>query len=141
MKRTVLIYGSSMAGLIVLLKIAEYRYFVFGDLTAEFFIGFIAFLFTALGIWVGWRLTHRTVIVRDPDFVPNAAALESLGISKREMEVLELIAQGLSNREIAEKLFLSPHTVKSHSSSLFVKLSARRRTEAIKNAKELGVLG
>jgi len=141
MKRTVLIYGGSMAALIVLLKIVEYRYFVFGDLTAEFFVGFIALLFTGLGVWVGWKLTHRTVIVRDPDFVPDAAALDSLGISKRELEVLELIAQGLSNREIAEKLFLSPHTVKSHSSSLFVKLSARRRTEAIKRAKELGVLG
>lgn len=140
MKRTVLVYGSSMAALIILLKIVEYRFFIFGDLAVEIFIGFIAFLFTALGIWVGWRLTHRTVIVRDPDFVPNTAALESLGISKREMEVLELIAQGLSNREIAEKLFLSPHTVKSHSSSLFVKLSARRRTEAIKRAKEMGLL-
>lgn len=141
MKRTVLIYGGSMAALIVLLKIVEYRYFVFGDLTAEFFVGFIALLFTGLGVWVGWKLTHRTVIVRDPDFVPDAATLASLGVSKRELEVLELIAQGLSNREIAEKLFLSPHTVKSHSSSLFIKLGARRRTEAIKRAKELGVLG
>lgn len=141
MNRTVLKYGMAMAALIVLLKIVEYRYFVFGDLTAEFFVGFIAFLFTGLGVWVGWKLTRRTVVVRDPDFVPDSAALESLGISKRELEVLELIAQGLSNREIAEKLFLSPHTVKSHSSSLFVKLGARRRTEAIKRAKELGVLG
>ncbi|NUN68226.1 MAG: DNA-binding response regulator [Bacteroidetes bacterium] len=140
MKRTVLIYGGSMAALIVLLKIVEYRYFVFGDLTAEFFVGFIALLFTGLGVWVGWKLTRRTVIVRDPDFVPDASALASLGISKRELEVLELIAQGLSNREIAERLFLSPHTVKSHSSSLFIKLGARRRTEAIKRAKELGVL-
>lgn len=141
MNRTILKYGIAMAALIVLLKIVEYRYFVFGDLTAEFFVGFIAALFTGLGLWLGWKLTRRTVVVRDPDFVPDPAALEALGISKRELEVLELIAQGLSNREIAEKLFLSPHTVKSHSSSLFVKLGARRRTEAIKRAKELGVLG
>lgn len=141
MKRTVLTYGLSMAALIMLLKIAEYRFFIFGDLTVEFFVGFIALLFTSLGLWVGWKLTHRPVIARDPDFRPDPAAVESLGISKREMEVLDLIAQGLSNREIAEKLFLSPHTVKSHSSSLFIKLNARRRTEAIKKAKELGILG
>lgn len=125
----------------MLLKIVEYRYFIFGDMAVEIFVGFIALLFTSLGLWVGWKLTHRTVIVHDPEFRPDPAAMESLGISKREQEVLELIAQGLSNREIAEKLFLSPHTVKSHSSSLFIKLGARRRTEAIKKAKELGILG
>lgn len=130
-----------MAALITLLKIVEYRFFIFGDLTVEFFVGFIALLFTSLGVWVGWKLTHRPVIIHDPNFVPNAASLQSAGISKREQEVLELIAQGLSNREIAEKLFLSPHTVKSHSSSLFMKLNARRRTEAIKKAKELGLIG
>ncbi len=130
-----------MALLITLLKIVEYRFFIFGDLAIEFYVGFMAFLFTSLGIWVGWKLTHRPVVVHDPGFHPDADAVESLGISKRELEVLELIAQGLSNREIAEKLFLSPHTVKSHSSSLFIKLNARRRTEAIKKAKELGVLG
>ncbi len=141
MKKTILLYGLSMAALIMLLKVVEYRFFVFGDLTVEFFVGFIALLFTSLGLWVGWKLTHRTPVIRDPNFLPNTAEMESLGISKREHEVLELIAQGLSNREIAEKLFLSPHTVKSHSSSLFIKLNARRRTEAIKKAKELGLLG
>ncbi len=130
-----------MAALIMLLKIVEYRFFIFGDLGVEFFVGFIALLFTSLGIWVGWKLTHRPAIAHDPNFFPDASILESLGISKREHEVLELIAQGLSNREIADKLFLSPHTVKSHSSSLFVKLNARRRTEAIKKANELGILG
>jgi NarL family two-component system response regulator LiaR len=141
MKRTILLYGLSMAALIMLLKIVEYRFFLFGDLGVEFFVGFIALLFTSLGIWVGWKLTHRPSIVHDPNFRPDAAALEKLGISTREREVLDLIAQGLSNKEIAEKLFLSPHTVKSHSSSLFIKLNARRRTEAIKKAKELGIIG
>ncbi|MBP6673017.1 MAG: helix-turn-helix transcriptional regulator [Bacteroidetes bacterium] len=141
MKRTILLYGLSMAALIMLLKVVEYRFFIFGDLGVEFFVGFIALLFTSLGIWVGWKLTHRPAIVHDPNFLPDVSMLESLGISKREHQVLELIAQGLSNREIAEKLFLSPHTVKSHSSSLFIKLNARRRTEAIKKAKELRILG
>lgn len=141
MKRTVLTYGATMAGLILLLKMVEYRTFIYGDMAVELFVGFVALLFTALGLWVGWKLTHRPLIVRDPGFVPSTDALEKLGISKRELEVLDLMAQGLSNREIAERLFLSPHTVKTHSSNLFVKLEARRRTEAVKKAKELGVLG
>ena len=141
MKRTILLYGGAMAVLVTLLKVAEYRFFIFGDLSMEFFVGFIALLFTGLGLWVGWKLTHRTIVPHDPSFQPDPQALENLGISKREHEVLALIAQGLSNKEIAEKLFLSPHTVKTHSSNLFVKLNARRRTEAIRRAKELGIIG
>jgi DNA-binding CsgD family transcriptional regulator len=140
MRKTTILYGIAMAVLLFALKYAEYRFFV-RDLSEEFYIGFIAFLFTSLGIWVGWKLTHRPLMTQTPDFLPDESALTALGISKREHEVLELIAQGLSNNEIAGKLFLSPHTVKSHSSSLFQKLNARRRTEAVKRAKELKILG
>ena len=139
MKRTILLYGGAMAVLVGILKFVEYQ-FIIKDLSIEFYIGVIALMFTILGVWVGRQLTRKTISVVDPNFSFNESNLERLGISKRELEVLELIAQGMSNREIADTLFVSPHTVKSHSSNLFIKLNARRRTEAIKKAKELMLL-
>jgi DNA-binding CsgD family transcriptional regulator len=141
MKRTVILYGLSMAALLALLKYLEYR-FVVRDIPFEFYVGFIAVMFTILGVWVGRRLT-RTKLVPvpvGPEFERDEGALKSLGISKREYEVLELIACGLSNQEIAEKLFVSTSTVKTHTSNLFAKLDARRRTQAIQRAKELRIL-
>lgn len=140
MRKTILLYGLALAALTALLKFVEYRFFV-RDLSLEIFLGIIAALFTGLGIWVGLRLTRkREVVIAAPDCKRNDAELQRLGISKREFEVLELIAQGLSNQEIAEKLFVSLNTVKTHSSNLFMKLEARRRTEAIRRAKELQLL-
>jgi NarL family two-component system response regulator LiaR len=139
MRKIILLYGGAMAVLVGLLKYFEYSFFV-KDLSAEMYIGAVAVLFTALGIWAGRKLTRVKVIVANPNFVLDSLQLERLGISKREYEVLELIAQGMSNREIAEKLFVSLPTVKSHSSNLFLKLNVRRRTEAIKKAKELMLL-
>ena len=139
MRKTVLLYGAAMAALTGILKFIEYRYFVY-DLSLEFYLGMVAVLFTGLGVWAGLRLTRRKEIVASPEFKLNDLELQRLGISKREYEVLELIAQGLSNQEIAEKLFVSLSTVKSHSSSLFIKLDAHRRTQAIHRAKELGLL-
>ena len=132
-------YGMALAVLVALLKFIEYRYFV-RDLTLEFYLGIVAVLFTGLGIWAGLRLTRRKIVVTRPDFALDEAELQRRGITKREFEVLELIALGLSNREIAEKLFVSLNTIKSHSSSLFGKLEARRRTQAIQRAKELQLL-
>ncbi|MFA6470234.1 MAG: helix-turn-helix transcriptional regulator [Bacteroidota bacterium] len=140
MRKTIILYGISMAALLIVLRFAEYHFLVL-NLAEDLYIGFIAVLFTLFGTWVGWKLTHRPLLKHSPEFHPDVSALDTLGISKREHEVLELIAQGLTNDEIAEKLFLSPHTVKSHSSSLFQKLNARRRTEAVKRAKELRILG
>ncbi len=139
MRKTILLYGIAMAALTGIMKFIEYRYLVH-DLSLEFYLGLVAVLFTGLGVWVGLRLTRRKVIVPSPDFKLNHLELKRLGISRREYEVLELIAQGLSNQEIAAKLFVSLSTVKSHSSSLFIKLDARRRTQAIHRAKELGLL-
>jgi NarL family two-component system response regulator LiaR len=139
MRKTILLYGGAMAVLLGILKFFEYRFMV-KDLSVEFYIGIIALMFTILGVWVGRQLTRKKTIVVDPNFSFNKSNLEKFSISKREFEVLELIAQGMSNREIADKLFVSPHTVKSHSSNLFIKLNARRRTEAIKKAKELMLL-
>ncbi len=139
MKKTILLYGGTMAVLLGILKFFEYR-FIVKDLSVEFYIGVIALMFTILGVWVGRQLTRKKTIIVDPNFSFSESNLEKLGISKRELEVLELIAQGMTNQEIADKLFVSPHTVKSHSSNLFIKLNARRRTEAIKKAKELMLL-
>jgi len=139
MRKTILIYGVALAALIGILKFIEYRYFV-RDLSLEFYLGVVAILFAGIGVWAGLRLTRRKVVIANPDFKLNEPELQRLGISKREYEVLELMAQGLSNQEIADKLFVSLNTVKTHSSNLFMKLDARRRTQAVRRAKEFGLL-
>lgn len=139
MHKTIILYGLALALLTALLKFIEYRFRVM-DVAIEFYLGAVALLFTSLGVWVGLKLTRRKVVVVTPDFRLDEACLERLSISKREYEVLELMAQGLSNREIAGKLFVSTNTVKTHSSNLYMKLDARRRTEAIRRAKELRLL-
>lgn len=139
MRKTILLYGIALAVLTGVLKFIEYSYWV-RDLSLEFYLGLVAIFFTGLGIWAGLKLTRRKVVLVTPGFKLNEPELQRLGISKREYEVLELIAQGLSNQEIAEKLFVSLNTVKTHSSNLFMKLNVRRRTEAIRRAKELQLL-
>ena len=141
MRRTVIIYGLAMAALLGLLKLIEYRYFV-RDIPLEFYIGAIAVMFTGLGIWAGLRLTQPKVVevpVTGP-FERDDEAIKTLGISKREFEVLELIAAGLSNQDIADRLFVSTSTVKTHVSNVLAKLSAGRRTEAIAKAKEMRII-
>ena len=127
-----------MAVLIAFMKWVEFRYFV-RDFSIELYIGIVAVSFTAIGIWAGLRLTRKKVVVIK-DFVQDESQLVRLGISKRELEVLVLIAGGLSNQEIADKLFVSINTVKTHSSNLFLKLEASRRTQAIQKAKELRLI-
>lgn len=121
------------------MRMIEYRFLV-RDLTLEFYIGIVAIFFTALGIWVGLRFTRKKVVVINPDFHFNEKVQSQRGISKRELEVLELMAQGLANQEIADKLFVSLNTVKTHSSNLFSKLEVSRRTQAIQKAKELSLI-
>ena len=142
-----LIYGLSGGILIVVLKLLEFRFLVV-EHSIEIYIGLVAALFAGLGIWLGLKLTRKqeVVVVKEvpvmtaQPFVLNEDRLRNLGITKRELEILELIAQGMSNREIADKLFVSENTVKTHSSRLFDKLSARRRTQAVQIAKELGLI-
>ena len=101
-----------------------------------------------VGIWLGLKLTRKTetIVVREVQvpapatFTLNETKLQALGITRRELEILELIAGGLSNREIAAQLFVSENTVKTHSSRLFDKLSAKRRTQAVQLGKELGLI-
>ncbi len=136
-----ILYGLAMAVLVGLLKIVEYRYLV-RDIPLEFYIGIVAVMFTGLGIWAGLRLTRPKVVeieVTGP-FQRDEAAVKKLGISKREFEVLELIAAGLSNQDIADRLFVSTSTVKTHVSNVLAKLDASRRTEAIARAKQLRII-
>src|SRR6266498_1515996 len=129
MKKHILIYGLCGGVLIVILKLVEYRFLVIQH-SIEIYGGLIALLFAVLGIWLGLKLTKNkeTVIVREfpaPQFFTlNEKRQAELGITPPELEILELIANGLSNRGIAEKLFVSENTVKTHSSRLFDKLSA-----------------
>ena len=149
MKRHVLIYGVVGGILITVLQWTQYRFLVI-EHSVEIYGGLIAATFAVLGIWLGIRLTGRPqqVIVREvavpvpagPAFVPDEKKREDLSITRRELEILELIARGMSNREIAEKLFVSENTVKTHSSRVFDKLGARRRTQAVQLGKEMGLL-
>ena len=146
MKKHILIYGLSGGLLIVVLKLIEYRFLVL-ERSLEIYGGLVALLFASVGIWLGLRFTKtkETVVVREVpvptrEFVMDTAKLDQLGITAREFEILELIAGGMSNREIAEKLFVSENTVKTHSSRLFDKLSAKRRTQAVQIAKELRLI-
>jgi two-component system, NarL family, response regulator LiaR len=153
MKRQVVIYGLVGGVLIALLKWMEYRYMVV-EHSVEIYGGLIAATFAILGIWLGLKLTKKKTVVREkivvkevPVLVPAGQAFilnekkrEDLSITRRELEILELIAQGMSNREIAEKLFVSENTVKTHSSRVFDKLGAKRRTQAVQLGKEFGLL-
>jgi len=142
MKRQVLIYGLIGGLLITLLKWTEYRFLVV-EHSIEIYGGLIAATFAVLGIWLGLKLTgtrERIVVKEVPvpagePFVPDETKREGLGITPREMEILGLIATGLSNREIAGRLFVSENTVKTHSSRLFDKLGAKRRTQAVQIGK------
>jgi DNA-binding CsgD family transcriptional regulator len=137
--RTVVLYGLALAVLIALMKYIEYQ-FLAKTLSIEFYIGVVAVFFTTLGIWAGLKLTQKRVQIVSPDFKINEVELARLDISKRELDVLALMATGLSNQEIADKLFVSLNTVKTHAANLFVKLDARRRTQAIQKAKELRLI-
>jgi NarL family two-component system response regulator LiaR len=141
MWKTVSLYGLSLAAMIALLKFLEYRLLV-RDLSLEIYMGILAVGFAVLGVWMGMRLTRRKeVLVPVSSFRFDPSKLEKHNISKREYEVLELMAKGLSNQEIADKLFVSLNTVKTHTASLFVKLDAKRRTQAVQRAKELLLIG
>lgn len=141
-RKTVLLYGLLGGALIALLKVIEYRYLVV-EHSLEIYGGLVAAVFAALGIWLGLRLTRtkEVVVVRDAHpFVVDQSRLDATGITPREYEILTLIAAGLSNREISEKLFVSENTVKTHMSRLFDKLNARRRTQAVQIAKQSGLI-
>ena len=147
MKRAGLVYGVCGGLLIVVLKLTEYRFLVV-EHSVEIYGALVASLFAILGIWLGLTLTRRTSDgAHSEAAVPtaqttgiNAVAAQERGITPRELDVLQLIARGMSTREIAAALFISENTVKTHSSRLFDKLNAKRRTQAVQIGKTLGLI-
>ena len=147
-----LIYGLCGGLLIAALKFIEYRFIIL-EHSIEIYGGLIALVFAGVGVWLGLKITRKeqvivereTIVEREvmvpagTPFALNEQRLQELAITKRELEILGLIAHGMSNREIAEKLFVSENTVKTHSSRLFDKLNARRRTQAVQRGKEFGL--
>lgn len=147
--KATIFYGICLALLLFLLKWLELRFIIFNYLL-EIYIGAIAFIFTALGIWLALKLSKpkiETVVVekevyigRNEDFVLNKSLVTKLELSNRELEILGLMAEGNSNQEIANRLFVSLSTVKTHNQNLFEKLDVKRRTQAIEKAKRLNLI-
>jgi DNA-binding CsgD family transcriptional regulator len=145
-KKAVLLYGVCGGLLIVALRLVEYRFLVI-EHSVEIYGALVAALFAGLGIWLGLGLTKRTevVVVKEvpvpaQPFAVNGDKVKELGITPRELEILQLIANGMSTREMAESLFVSENTVKTHASRLFDKLSVNRRTKAVQVGKSLGLI-
>ncbi len=153
--KMLILYGASLALLFLLLKLIEYRLLLI-DHSVEFFVGSIALLFTALGIWLSRkilgpkrettiiekeRIVEKEILIASPlPFVLNNKAIEAADLSARELEVLELIAKGFSNQEIASALYVSVNTIKTHITNLFFKLEVTRRTQAVEKAKKLSII-
>jgi NarL family two-component system response regulator LiaR len=146
--KLVVLYGASLALLLFFLKWLELKVLIMNN-AYDIYVGLIALLFTGLGIWLALKLVKpkvHTVVVEKEVYVGggefnfNEAEFKSLGISNRELEVLKLMAEGLSNQEIAERLFVSLNTVKTHTSGLFSKLDVKRRTQAVELGKRLNLI-
>ena len=146
--KQIILYGIVLAILIFLLKWLETR-FIMIDNQQELYAGFIAVIFTGLGIWLALKLrkpkiqtviVEKEVIANRTDFAINQDELRKLNLSKRELEVLQLMAEGLSNQEIAERLFVSLNTIKTHTAQIFEKMEVKRRTQAVDMAKRLSII-
>jgi two-component system, NarL family, response regulator LiaR len=141
--KRVLLYGAAGGILIALLKLIEYQYFV-RTFPGEVYGALVALIFTGVGLYVGLRSVKPREVVREVrvagPFAVDARKVRELGLTPREHEILGLIAEGLSNREIGERLFVSENTVKTHSSRLFEKMSVSRRTQAVVKGRELGLI-
>jgi DNA-binding CsgD family transcriptional regulator len=146
--KEIIIYAVAMAFLLLILRFLEYRFLILQH-EFEIYAGIIAILFLLFGIWLSSKIRKpkvETVVIEKEikifqnDFIINEKAISTLKISPRELEVLNLMAKGLSNQEIADSLFVSLNTIKTHTSNLLEKLDAKRRTQAIENAKKLQIL-
>lgn len=144
----IILYGVTLAVLVFALKWLQWKFLIV-DNAIDIYIGLVALFFTALGIWVATQLTQskvetviveKEVYVHTEDFRINEEELQKLGLSNREYEVLQLLSQGQSNAQIAEKLFLSLSTIKTHVSNLYSKMEVKSRTQAVDKAKRLGII-
>lgn len=147
MRKHILLFGLLCGVLIAVLQLIEYRWLVI-EHSVQIYGALIAAIFAGVGIWLGPKLTRpkETVVVREvmveapSSFIRDQRKVDSLGITPRELEILELIAEGLSNKEIADRVHVSENTVKTHSSRVFDKLGARRRTQAVQLGKEFRLI-
>ena len=144
--KQIFLYGAALAVLLLLLNWLEWKFIVM-DRAIELYSGALAIVFTGLGVWLAIKLARpkwKTVIVAKEVYVKtgtiNEKELARLGLSARELEVLRLMAEGLSNQEIASRLFVSLNTIKTHSANIFEKLDVRRRTQAVDKAKKLNII-
>lgn len=147
--KQVLLYGTALALLLFLLKWLELKLIVVNN-AFELYIGSIAIFFTSLGIWLALKLVRpkiETVVIEkavykapSSDFKINRQEITRLNLSAREIEVLQLMALGLSNQEISGRLFVSLNTIKTHSSNIFEKMEVKRRTQAVEMAQRLGII-
>lgn len=136
MKKTVFVFSALIVALLTLFQLGKYSY-ISGNLSIEIGIAVVAVVFFIIGIYINRRTLNQERQTSNPI---DSKKIEKLGISKREYEVLVCISKGFSNKEIADQLFVSESTIKTHVSNLLVKLDAKRRTQAIQNAKELKIL-
>lgn len=144
-----LLYGVALAATLLLLRWMEIRFLIISH-AQDIYFGLLAVIFTLLGIWMALKIAKpkkevvviekKVYIQQEKDFIRNKAALQELNLSPRELEVLELMAKGHSNAEIAENLFVSLNTVKTHSSKLYDKLEVKRRTQAVEKARKLNII-
>jgi NarL family two-component system response regulator LiaR len=147
--KQIILYGLALAAILFLVRWLEMRY-VLADDQVDTYIGIIALVFTSLGIWLAVKLrkpkvetvvVEKEVLLTPPsEFVLNEKEMNRLNLSKRELEVLQLMAGGFSNQEIAEQLFVSLNTIKTHSAQLFGKMDVKRRTQAVDTGKKLGLI-
>ena len=135
----ILMYGLTLGLLLAALEVLQYKW-IFLKNSTDLYVGIIAVLFLAVGLWAGNKLYGKKGAARNEPFEVSEAAIAKLGITPRELEVLQLMAQGHSNQQIAEQLFVSLNTVKTHISNVLSKLNAARRTQAIQKAKTLGLI-
>jgi DNA-binding CsgD family transcriptional regulator len=136
MWRTVILYALGLAVAAVALEQLKFRYAA-DEISTDVYVGLLALGFTVLGLWVGHRLTAKK---SPPAFERNDAAIAALNLTRRECEILDLLASGQSNKELARKLGISPNTVKTHLASLFAKLEVDRRVKAIEKARFLSLI-
>ena len=146
--KQIVLYGAALGALLILLKLLEFNLVIRSNVF-EVYAGIVAVIFCAVGIWVGLKYarinpgkTNKIIVEvqRKENWQVDEKMINELGISKREYEVLELIAKGHTNQEVADKLFVSPNTIKTHLANLFAKRDVNRRTQAIQRAKELNIL-
>lgn len=146
--KEIILYGAALALLLFLIKWLELKLIIL-DHSLEIYIGAIALIFTLLGIWLARKLSRPRPLSPNGTsaapplsqaLAPNQVEIEKMGISRRELEVLQAMSEGLSNQEIADRLYVSLNTIKTHSSRLFVKLDVKRRTQAVEKAKRLQLI-